>query len=83
LTQRAVAQEHTQIGHGRITRRTIRVLPAPDTLPFPHVQQVYLIERYVTNSAGGSPTAVAALGVTNLPQPMSGPAVLAGHVQDH
>jgi predicted transposase YbfD/YdcC len=77
-----IAYEHTEIGHGRITRRTIRVLPAPDTLPFPHVQQVYLIERYVTNSAGGSPTAVAALGVTNLPH-KAGPATLASHVKDH
>ena len=35
-------------GHGRITTRTIQVLPAPDDLPFPHVSQAYLIERHVT-----------------------------------
>lgn len=78
-----IAHEHTEVGHGRITRRTIRVLPAPDTLPFPHVRQVYLVERYVTDSAKGSPTAVAALGVTNLPEPAAGPAGLASHIKDH
>jgi len=30
-------------GHGRITTRTIQVLPGPDDLPFPHVSQVFLI----------------------------------------
>jgi predicted transposase YbfD/YdcC len=78
-----IAHQHTEIGHGRITRRTIRVLPAPDAVPFPHVEQVYLIERYVTDTAGGSPSAVAALGVTNLPDTLAGPPHLAGYVQDH
>jgi predicted transposase YbfD/YdcC len=78
-----IAHQHTDIGHGRITRRTIRVLPAPDTLPFPHAQQIYLIERYVTDTAGQSPSAAAALGVTNMPQEPTSPAELAGYVQDH
>ncbi|WP_325050647.1 ISAs1 family transposase [Micromonospora musae] len=78
-----IAHQHTDIGHGRITRRTIRVLPAPDTLPFPHVQQVYLIERYVTDTAGRSPSAAAALGVTNLPPTRPAPPSLAGYVKDH
>jgi predicted transposase YbfD/YdcC len=78
-----IAYSHTEIGHGRITRRTIRVLPAPDTLPFPHAQQVYLIERYVTDTAGRSPHAAAALGVTNLPDTLAGPADLATYIQDH
>jgi predicted transposase YbfD/YdcC len=78
-----IAHQHTQTGHGRITRRTIRVLPAPDTLPFPHVKQVYLIERYVSDTTGGTPCAAAALGVTNLPDTLAGPADLASYVQDH
>jgi hypothetical protein len=41
-----VAHTATDKGHGRITTRTIQVLPAPDDLPFPHVSQVFLIERY-------------------------------------
>lgn len=28
------------------------ILPVPDSLPFPHVNQVWLIERYVTGSNG-------------------------------
>jgi hypothetical protein len=47
------------------------------------VQQVYLIERYVTDTAGQSPSAVAALGVTNLPEHATSSADLAGHVKDH
>jgi predicted transposase YbfD/YdcC len=78
-----IAHQHTDIGHGRITRRTIRVLPAPDTLPFPHVKQVYLIERYVTDTAGRSPSAAAALGVTNLTDAQASPADLASYVKDH
>ena len=44
-----VAHSVTDRGHGRITTRTIQVLPAPEDLPFPHVKQVMLIERYVTD----------------------------------
>src|SRR5258706_563554 len=36
-----VAHTATDRGHGRITTRTIQVLPAPEGLPFPHVSQVY------------------------------------------
>jgi predicted transposase YbfD/YdcC len=78
-----IAHQHTEHGHGRITRRTIRVLPAPDDLPFPHVKQVYLIERYVTDTTGQSPSAAAALGVTNLTDTLAGPAGLATYVQHH
>jgi hypothetical protein len=42
-------------GHGRISTRTIQVLPAPADLPFPHVKQVWLVERYVTDPAGTPP----------------------------
>lgn len=78
-----IAHQHTERGHGRITRRTIRVLPAPEDLPFPHVKQVYLIERYVTDTTGQSPSAAAALGVTNLTETLAGPAGLATYAQDH
>ena len=43
-----IAHSATDRGHGRITTRTIQVLPAPEDLPFPHVSQVLLIERYVS-----------------------------------
>jgi predicted transposase YbfD/YdcC len=52
-------------GHGRVTTRTIQVMPAPDDLPFPHVNQVWLVERYVTDTAGRPISAVAQLGVAS------------------
>jgi hypothetical protein len=63
-----IARTATDKGHGRITTRTIQVLPAPDNLPFPHVRQVFLIERNVTDLAGKPVSAVAALGVAS-PEP--------------
>jgi predicted transposase YbfD/YdcC len=32
-----IGHDSVEVGHGRTTRRTIRVLPAPPGLPFPHV----------------------------------------------
>jgi predicted transposase YbfD/YdcC len=63
-----IAHSATDKGHGRITTRTIQVLPAPGDLPFPHVSQVFLIERYVTSLHGQPISAVAALGVAS-PEP--------------
>ena len=63
-----IAHTATDKGHGRITTRTIQVLPAPEDLPFPHVSQVFLIERYVTDLHGQPVSAVAALGVAS-PEP--------------
>ncbi len=72
----AVGYESTETGHGRTTRRTIRVLPAPPGLPFPHVNQVWLIERYVTTS-DGKESAAAQLGVASHPAESAGPAEIA------
>lgn len=63
----------TEAGHGRSTPRTIRVLPAPAGLPFPHVNQAWLSERYVTGS-DGKQSAAAQLGITSHP---AGPAEIA------
>ena len=62
-----VAHAATGKGHGRVTIRTIQVLPAPEGLPFPHVSQVFLIERYVIDLHGRPVSAVAALGVAARP----------------
>jgi len=64
---RPIAARHVDTGHGRVTTRTIRVLPAPADLPFPHVNQAWLIERYVTDPTGTPLSAVAALGMTSAP----------------
>jgi len=81
--QTPVAARQVDRGHGRVTTRTIQVLPAPEDLPFPHVQQVWLIERYVTDLDGTPRSAVAALGVTNLPADRATPAQLADLVRRH
>ncbi|MFY1668353.1 ISAs1 family transposase, partial [Plantactinospora sp. WMMB334] len=71
-----IGYESTETGHGRTTRRTIRVLPAPPGLPFPHVSQVWLIERYVT-TGDGKQSAAAQLGVTSHPAEAAGPTEIA------
>ncbi|WP_196222451.1 ISAs1 family transposase [Micromonospora sp. CP22] len=78
-----IAYSSVDTGHGRITRRTIQVLPAPPDLPFPHVNQVWLIERYVTDTTGRHLSAVAQLGVASHTPHQAGPADLAGYVQGH
>jgi len=76
-----VAHSATDRGHGRITTRTIQVLPAPEDLPFPHVSQVLLIERYVSDLAGNLVSAVAALGVASPSPDRASAASLARHVR--
>lgn len=78
-----VAHAQTGRGHGRITTRTIQVLPAPEDLPFPHARQVWLIERYVSDLAGKPLSAVAALGVASPGPDRASPADLAGYVREH
>jgi predicted transposase YbfD/YdcC len=77
-----VAHTATDKGHGRITTRTIQVLPAPEDLPFPHVSQVFLIERYVTGLRGQPISAVAALGVASPEPGQANAADLAGYVRE-
>ena len=81
--QTPIAASEVQRGHGRLTTRTIQVMPAPEDLPFPHVNQVWLIERYVTALDGTPCSAVAALGVTNLTADTAGPERLAALVRNH
>lgn len=78
-----IADSRTDTGHGRITRRTIRVLPAPPDLPFPHVNQVWLIERYVTDTTGTHLSAAAQLGVASHTPEQAGPAQIAACNQGH
>jgi predicted transposase YbfD/YdcC len=77
-----VAHTATDTGHGRVTTRTIQVLPTPADLPFPHVNQAFLIERHVTDLHGQQISAVAALGVASPEPHQAGPADLAGYVRE-
>ena len=76
-----VAHAQTDRGHGRVTTRTIQVMPAPEDLPFPHVSQVWLIERYVNDLVGNPLSAVAALGVASPGPDKASPADLARYVR--
>jgi predicted transposase YbfD/YdcC len=78
-----IAARHIDTGHGRVTTRTIQTLPAPADLPFPHVNQVWLIERYVTDTVGTSRSAVAALGVTSPTTTRATPENIATYVREH
>jgi DDE family transposase len=81
--QTPIAASVIDRAHGRITTRTIQVMPAPEDLPFPHLNQVWLIERYVTALDGTPSSAVAALGVTNLTADTTAPQRLAALVRNH
>ena len=76
-----VAHTQTEKSYGRVTTRTIQVMPAPEKLPFPHVSQVLLIERYVSDLAGNPLSAAAALGVASPGPDKASPADLAGYVR--
>jgi predicted transposase YbfD/YdcC len=76
-----LAHTATDRGHGRVTTRTIQVMPAPEDLPFPHVSQALLIERYVTDLNGNPVSAVAALGVASPGPDRASPADLARYVR--
>jgi predicted transposase YbfD/YdcC len=76
----------SEISHGRIETRTIRVLPAPQGLDFPHVAQAILIERYVTVKKNGHwvmRNCEAVLYVTSLDETETTPAGLLAHVRGH
>jgi len=77
-----IAHSATDKGHGRVTTRTIQVLPAPEGLPFPHVSQVFLIERYVTDLQGRPVSAAAALGVASPASGRADAAALARYVRE-
>jgi predicted transposase YbfD/YdcC len=66
---------------GRHELRTVQVLPAPAELNFPHVAQVFLIERTVT--VNGKTTYQAMLYVTSLTTAQADPADLLAYVGQH
>lgn len=82
-----IAVEHATIdrGHGRIEVRTIRTLPVTPAIAglFPHVAQVFLLERYIYDTDGKPLGAVAVLGITNLTPEQASPAALLAYVRGH
>jgi hypothetical protein len=72
-------------GHGRIDVRTIKTLPPTPRISglFPHVRQVFLVERYSYGTGGELLGAVAVLGITSLPADQAGPADLLAYLRGH
>jgi predicted transposase YbfD/YdcC len=72
-------------GHGRIDVRTIKTLPPTPQISalFPHVAQVFLVERYSYGTDGSLLSAVAVLGVTSLPPGQAGPGDLLAYSRGH
>lgn len=68
-------------GHGRQEIRTIQVRPAPKTTKFPHVKQVFLLERHFYDLNGQPLSCQAVLGVTNLPAHKADPEQLAALIR--
>jgi predicted transposase YbfD/YdcC len=76
-----VTHTTTTRGHGRIETRTLQVMPAPPDLPFPHVKQVFLVERQVSDLSGTPLSNVAILGVTSLNADRGTPPLIAAAVR--
>ena len=72
-------------GHGRTDARTIKTLPPDDLIRalFPHVEQVFLIERYSYAPGGTLLSAVAVLGITSLTAEQAGPHDLLAYLRGH
>lgn len=68
-------------GHGRTEIRTIQVMPAPPGTRFPHVKQVFLVERHIYDLNWKPLSDVAVLGVTNLTANLAGARKLAEFVR--
>jgi predicted transposase YbfD/YdcC len=78
-----VAHTECDRGHGRTERRTIQVLPTPDTINFPHAAQAFLVERYVTDLDDNPTSAVAVLGLTSRPAERTDPEQIATALRGH
>jgi predicted transposase YbfD/YdcC len=81
-----VAAATAEVQRGRIETRTIRVLPAPHDLDFPHARQAILIERYVTirkNRRWVPRNCEAVLYLTSLDAAQASPADLLACVRGH
>lgn len=72
-------------GHGRIDVRTIKTLPATSLARslFPHVEQVFLVERYSCAPSGILLSAVAVPGITSLTAEQAGPGELLACLRGH
>jgi predicted transposase YbfD/YdcC len=87
LCWKSVAAEAWTVdrGHGRVDVRVIKTMPATERIRdlFPHVRQVFLVERYSYGPDGELLGAVAVLGITSLAPDQAGPADLLAYLRGH
>ena len=72
-------------GHGRVDARTIKTMPPTERIRelFPHVRQVFLIERYTYGTDGQLLGSVAVLGITSLDPGQASAADLLAYLRGH
>ena len=70
--------------HGRIEQRRIWVTTTlNDYVTFPHVAQVYRIEREITDKKSGQTTRVIAYGITSRTENEASPQIILHKVRGH
>ena len=76
--------ESTSIGHGRIEKRYLTVTSElQDYLDFPHVRQVFRVQRVIQHQASGKLTYQVVFGITSLSREHCPPEKLMAIVRSH
>jgi len=76
--------ETTNVGHGRIERRILRVIStAVDYLNWPGVEQIYQIERHVKDKKSGKESCEISYGITSCSRQKVQPKKLMKWIRDH
>jgi predicted transposase YbfD/YdcC len=83
LTARRCDYETTDKGHGRLTTRRIWCASLKASVNFPHVQQVFCIEREVTHLKKGLTTVEAVYGITSQSPEKAGPKKILAQNRKH
>lgn len=84
VTQSADDEDKVSVGHGRIEiRRIWTTAQLNDYVTFPHVAQVYRIEREITDKKRGQTTWVTAYGITSRSEKEVDPKTVLHKVRGH
>jgi predicted transposase YbfD/YdcC len=76
--------ETTSIGHGRIEKRYLTVTSELNAyLDFPHVQQVFRLQRVIQQQQTGKLTYQVTFGITSLPSEQCSPETLMALIRSH
>jgi len=84
VTCQADYEDKVSVGHGRIeTRRIWTTAALNDYVAFPHVAQVYRIEREITDKKTGQTRLVTAYGITSRTEKEASPQTVLHKVRRH